>query len=163
MRNWFKTTVEQDRSKLTKELESRLEKALFSRETISLEIEHIKDMLEITKEKSTVKKQTKTQVKPTKKQTKKQTKQTTSNKTPANKIEMLLLKNGNHILTGVNVANKQGKLLQKYSALNIHTTVSKWGENYYCFVNSTKAMNKTIKIVEQISGFKYIGERKFQK
>tara|TARA_R110002020_G_scaffold113246_4_gene260472 strand:+ start:7992 stop:8480 length:489 start_codon:yes stop_codon:yes gene_type:complete len=162
MLNWFKTTVEEDRSKLSKELEKKLERALFSKESILLEIEHIKDMLEITKEKPTVKKQTKKQVKPTKKQTKKQTKQT-SNKTPANSIEMLLLSNGNHILTGVNVSNKQGKLLQKYSALGIHTTISKWGDDYYCFVNSTKAMNKTIKIVEQISGFKYIGERKFQK
>jgi len=115
----------------------------------------------IAKEKKTNKAKNKTTKKPaTKTKTKRTNKPT---KTPANSFEMLVLKNGNHILTGVNVATKQGKLQKEYSTLKKYVVISKWTKgNYYCFVNSSKAMKQVIKIVSKVSGFKYIGERAYK-
>ena len=88
--------------------------------------------------------------------------QPANQKTPANSFEMLLLSNGNHILTGVKVSNSN-KLKPTYKMMKGLVTISKWKNDWYCFVNSTTNMKKVIKIVEKVSGFKYIGERDYKK
>ena len=90
------------------------------------------------------------------------TQQPANQKTPANSFEMLLLSNGNHILTGVKVSNSN-KLKPTYKMMKGLVTISKWKNDWYCFVNSTTNMKKVIKIVEKVSGFKYIGERDYKK